>query len=63
MTTDTQIQELDLLSQLLIREQEIKDLEEETQLQKEVEEYNKNLKVIKITLPSSLAKFQTINKQ
>lgn len=63
MSKKTPIEELDLLSQLLISERKLKDKNEKIQKQKEFEEYHKNLEEIKIKLPDSISKFQKkINK-
>ena len=57
-SNETPIKELDLLSQLLISERELKDKNEKIKKKREFEEYHKNLEEIKIKLPDSISKFQ-----
>jgi hypothetical protein len=57
------IKELDFLSQLLIRERELKDEKEKIKKKKEIEEHYKNLEEIVIKLPPSLIKFQKRNNK
>tara|TARA_B110000285_G_C15003501_1_gene552632 strand:+ start:866 stop:1063 length:198 start_codon:yes stop_codon:yes gene_type:complete len=58
---NTNIDELDLFSQLLIRERINKDEKDKNERKKEFDEYYKKLEEIKITLPQSLLKFQNKN--
>jgi hypothetical protein len=58
---NTNIDDLDLFSQLLIRERINKDEKDKNERKKEFDEYYKKLEEIKITLPSSLLKFQNKN--
>ena len=60
---NTNIDELDLFSQLLIRERINKDEKDKNERKKEFDEYYKKLEEIKITLPQSLLKFQNKNKK
>jgi hypothetical protein len=63
MANKTPIKELDFLSQLLIRERELKDEKEKIKKEKKIDEHYNNLEEIVIKLPPSLLKFQKRNNK